>query len=66
LLCIKARKGLTPQCPKVEPCGVGGRIYHNLILEMCANPLFFQGNISPNFDWKNMASTYTKDFTWKK
>jgi hypothetical protein len=41
-LCIKARKGLAPQCPKVEPCGVGGRIYHNLILEMAANPFFFR------------------------
>jgi len=44
----------------------GGRIYHNLILEMGANPLFFQANISPNFDLKNMASIYSKDFTWKK
>jgi len=24
------------------------------------------GEISPNFDLKNMISTYTKDFSWKK
>jgi hypothetical protein len=27
---------------------------------------FSFGDISPNFDLKNMISTYTKDFSWKK
>jgi hypothetical protein len=27
---------------------------------------FVLGGISPNFDLKNMISTYTKDFPWKK
>jgi hypothetical protein len=27
---------------------------------------FFLGEISPNFDLKNMISNYTKGFPWKK
>jgi len=27
---------------------------------------FFWGEISSNFDFKNMISTYSKDFPWKK
>jgi hypothetical protein len=27
---------------------------------------FSFGGISPNFDLKNMISTYSKDFSWKK
>jgi hypothetical protein len=26
----------------------------------------FTGEFSPNFDLKNMISTYTKDLSWKK
>jgi len=28
--------------------------------------VFFWGQISPDFDLKNMISTYTKDFPWEK
>jgi hypothetical protein len=31
-----------------------------------ANQCFLFGEISPNFDLKNMTSPYTKDFSWKK
>jgi hypothetical protein len=32
----------------------------------CNRPMFFLGEISPNFDLKNMISTYTKGFSMKK
>jgi hypothetical protein len=31
-----------------------------------ASSVCFFGKISPNFDLKNMISTYTEDFPWKK
>jgi hypothetical protein len=31
-----------------------------------ANECFLFGEISPNFDLKNMTSPYAKDFSWKK
>jgi hypothetical protein len=44
-----------------------------LILEICAELNkdvdqcgFFWGEILPNFDLRNMISTYAKDFPWKK
>jgi hypothetical protein len=30
------------------------------------NRISFTGEFSPNFDLKNMISTYTNDFSWKK
>jgi len=30
------------------------------------NIISFTGEFSPNFDLKNMISTYTNDFSWKK
>jgi hypothetical protein len=35
-------------------------IFHPMFL------FFFGGEISQNFDLKNMISTYSKDFPWKK
>jgi hypothetical protein len=31
-----------------------------------ANQCFLFGEISPNFDLKNMTSPYTKDISWKR
>jgi len=28
--------------------------------------IFFTGELSPDFDLKNIILTYTKDFSWKK
>jgi hypothetical protein len=61
-------QGITPHAKALVNCGCFKflLIFLKKKKEYTKRSVSCGGEFSPNFDLKNMISTYTKDFSWKK